>query len=166
VVGIDTSPVVLEDIGMDVPHAQAVTIPADKATMSKDLWRAIGQRRLFQLHTGPIPTRPQVARVSPDADRVKQLEAENQQLHERVRQLEAQVADSSKLDQILAAIQQGGVTVAAAPGRLVPSAKEALPGVVEVDVPVFIPSVKSADVSETRLGVQAEALRKMRRAGR
>ncbi len=65
VFGIDNETVPLYDIQMDVPHQCVVTIPEDKAHLSKDLWRAISQRRLFRLgpDTNPnthkfLPTPP------------------------------------------------------------------------------------------------------------
>ena len=179
VVGIDAATVPLTDIGMDVPHGHAITIPADLATMSKDLWRAIGQKRLFQLHSGPTATRPQVhpgTNVEPSQDRLRTLEAENQQLREQVAHLEAGQADGNlKLDRILSLLQStGGV----APR---PNARESTPArpayeVVDEAVPLFVPDFKPKDAGESRLvevqaestdgsglGSAAEALRKMRR---
>ena len=190
VVGLDTSTVVLLDIGMDVPHRVVTTIPADRATVSKDLWRAISQRRLFQLHAGPA-TQVAVRPVAPPATsdgwqaRCRALEAENVQLRARVTELEAAlsrpvealapvVADSTgKLDEILALLRSGKTVVAAGHA---PVAQAPRTGVVEVDVPAFIPTeikpkdfegrlteVEAATSEASNLGSAASALRKLRR---
>lgn len=185
VVGLDTSTVVLLDIGMDVPHRVVVTVPADRATVSKDLWRAISQRRLFQLHAGPAtqaPVRPVAPPVASDAwqSKCRVLEAENAQLRSRVAELEAHVcpvvptSDSTgKLDEILALLHSGKAVVTAGQA---PAARAEQRGVVEVDVPAFIPTeikpkdiegrmaeVQSETSEATNLGSAASALRKFRR---
>ena len=190
VVGLDTTTTVLYDIGMDVPHRVVVTIPADKATLSKDLWRAISQRRLFQLHPGiagsvqrPLPA----TQTAPDwkwMERCRQLEAENAQLRATIAQLEQVprtrsepkdeagfAALQAKLDEVLSTIKTAGVSTT--PGV---KSKPAPLGVVEVDVPAFIPTeIKPKDIegritevtSETseasNLGSAASALRKFRK---
>lgn len=185
VVGLDTSTVVLLDIGMDVPHRVVVTVPADRATLSKDLWRAISQRRLFQLHAGPAtqaPVRPVVPPMASDAwqNKCRALEAENAQLRSRVAELEAHVCPvvptsdpTGKLDEILALLRSGGTVVAVGQA---PAARAEQKGVVEVDVPAFIPTeikpkdiegrmaeVQSETSEATNLGSAASALRKFRR---
>ena len=123
VIGMDVQTVVFGDIGMDVPPKTVVTVPADRATLSKDLWRAISQRRLFQLHAGPVspnPVRPMVAptlAAGQDVWQVKcrTLEQENAQLRERIAVLEqeqmvrveAPSQPDTKLDQILELLQRG-----------------------------------------------------------
>lgn len=187
VVGLDTTTVVLLDICMDVPHRVVVTIPADKATISKDLWRAISQRRLFQLHAGSISqavVRPVAPPLAVDGWQVKcrALEAENAKLRERVAELErslgespAPVESTGKLDEILALLRSGATVVAAGkapPTRGVPAAQ----AVVEVDVPAFIPTeirpkdiegriseVEASTSEGSNLGSAASALRKLRR---
>lgn len=190
VVGLDVSTTVLYDIGMDVPHRQVVTIPANKATMSKDLWRAISQRRVFQLHAGSVsqgPVRPTVA-PSPPAevwqDKCRQLEAENAQLREAVARMEqdrqpapvvVQAAPDERLDQILNLLKAGVPVAAAAPGQSVRTVAPAQPTVVDVDVPAFIPTeikpkgiegriaeVQAETSDRANLGSAADALRKMR----
>jgi hypothetical protein len=42
----------LEDIRTSVPHMEVVVIPAAQAYSSRDLWLAINQRKVFQLHSG------------------------------------------------------------------------------------------------------------------
>lgn len=189
VVGLDTSTVVLLDIGMDVPHRVVVTVPADRATVSKDLWRAISQRRLFQLHAGPATQAP-VRPIAPPAasnewqTRCRALEAENAQLRARVAELEAlnrpapspaapEADATGKLDEILALLRSGKTVVAAGQA---PAARAEQRGVVEVDVPAFIPTeikpkdfegrmteVQTTSSEASGLGSAASALRKLRR---
>jgi hypothetical protein len=51
----DCVPVV--DIGYNVPYKVAITIPGDRAYASKDLWKCIGQGRIF-VHT-MLPAKPE-----------------------------------------------------------------------------------------------------------
>ena len=53
VFGLTPGTHVLSDIGMDVPQGVTVVIPGAKAYASKDLWRAIAQKCIFHLSTGP-----------------------------------------------------------------------------------------------------------------
>jgi hypothetical protein len=191
VVGLDTSTTVLYDIGMDVPHRSVVTIQADKATLSKDLWRAISQRRLFQLHSGSItqgsvrPVVPPSLSIEAWQERCKHLEVENQALKDAVRSLQRELAAKSdapitvaptpvdpRLDEILQLLRSGQTMGgASAPARSAPAVK----GVVEVDVPTFIPNeikpksvegriaeVQAETSEKSNLGSAADALRKMR----
>lgn len=191
VVGLDTSTTVLYDIGMDVPHRSVVTIQADKATLSKDLWRAISQRRLFQLHSGSItqgsvrPVVPPSLSIEAWQERCKHLEVENQALKDAVRTLQRELAAKSdapvamsaapvdpRLDEILQLLRSGQIAVGtSATARPTPVVK----GVVEVDVPTFIPNeikpksvegriaeVQAETSEKSNLGSAADALRKMR----
>ena len=186
VVGLDTSTVPLLDIGMDVPHQAVVTIPADRATLSKDLWRALSQRRLFQLHAGPATqaaVRPIAPPAAPDVWQTKcrTLETENAQLRARVAELEARDRSPSlspdaevagKIDEILALLRSGRVAVATGSA---PVARAESRGVVEVDVPTFIPSeikkdfegriteVETSSSQNSAIDSAASALRKLRR---
>jgi hypothetical protein len=185
VVGLDTTTVVLDDICMDVPHRSVVTVPADRATVSKDLWRALSQRRLFQLHPGPITQAPVRALAPPavtDEWQVKcrALEADNARLRARVTELEAARAvpaategSTGKLDEILALLRTRGVQGVALPSSSSSSSRAA--AVVEVDVPAFIPAeIKPKDVEgriaeveavtseAASVGSAASALRKLR----
>lgn len=175
VVGLDVSTTVLYDIGMDVPHRAVVTIPADRATVSKDLWRALNQRRLFQLHagpTGPSPVRPTVpltASIEAWQSKCHQLEAENLKLKEKVDRLEALTTQASqplaappavsdeRLDEILRLLKEGAVTPAgvASVSPVAKTAKAAV--VVDVEVPAFIPNeIKPKSVEGRIAEVQAE----------
>lgn len=158
VVGMDVQTVVLGDIGMDVPSRAVVTVPADKATLSKDLWRAISQKRLFQLHSGPVSPNPVRPRVSPSLvtastgnsdvwqERCRVLERENAQLREKLAQLQrttpVQKADvpADKLDEILTLLRSG-VPVSGSPmAPMVGRPSASVPAVVDVETPAFIPS--------------------------
>jgi len=186
VVGLDTTTTVLYDIGMDVPHRAVVTIPADRATMSKDLWRAISQRRVFQLHPGAAGTvqRPVVSLPKPNQDllldRCKQLEAENAQLRATLAQLEQERAQpampQAKIDEILSILKSGIPVVAAPSAGTVTPLRPKSTAVVEVDVPAFIPTeIKPKDIEgriteveastseASNLGSAASALRKFRK---
>ena len=197
VVGLDPSTAVLRDIRMDVPHRVVVTIPADLATVSKDLWLAISQRRLFQLHAGATSTNPVRPFVSPTVvqeswqERCRHLELENARLIAALSQsaVEPKVVQvvyetpaapaisTDKLDEILSLLKSGALTVAAlsdSRGSTIGSVRTT--GVVEVDVPAFIPTkIKPKDIegrlvevsSETSdsssLGSAADALRRFRK---
>lgn len=188
VVGIDTSTTVLYDIGMDVPHRGVVTIPADLATISKDLWRAISQRRLFQLHAGSVtqgpvrPTLPPTPQLEVWQEKCRILEAENTTLKQTVESLRRELADKpnsaqppptdSRLDEILSLLRSGVPIVGASTTpRTIPVGT----GVVEVEVPAFIPNeikpksvegriaeVQSETSANSNLGSAADALRKLR----
>lgn len=98
VIGIDTSTTVLFDIGMDVPHRAVVTIPANLASLSKDLWRSLSQRRIFQLHAGPVGQPFTRQNVLPNAsfealqDKCQKLEAENAELRNTLENMHRVVA--------------------------------------------------------------------------
>lgn len=158
VVGLVPETVPLSDIGYDVPHGVVVHIPAEKANNSKELWRALSQRRIFRLQGGPfMPT----SRPGPNQEvealrvRVAELEAENGRLRTALAQRELPLpADGGKLDEILALLKQGGgVAVGAAPVRSAPRAS----AVVEVETPAFIPSVTRVEPQESRVEVQETA---------
>lgn len=174
VLGLKSDTCVLADIGMDVPHGRVVTIPADRAVRSKDLYRGINQGYLFRLSI-PAAANPALNVLQAEAqslrERVAQLEAENKTLRERLAQAEARAPLDGKLDAILAALQSGR----SLPGALPSLAKEvAEPLVVEVAPPPFIPSKIQRDdmrghvMTETAEGAgdvssAAAKLREMRR---
>ena len=101
---------VVEDIGVSVPLGVTVSIPSDRAGMSKDLWRAVGQKKLFQWPQGTAPQHvAPTTHVRDDVlqarnlfleERVRQLEEENRQLRHS---LEAALAQQERLDRILLA---------------------------------------------------------------
>lgn len=173
---------VLEDIGMDVPHGREVTIPAEKAARSKDLYRAINQKKLFVLPSQPPPAQAPLGHISDSLlqernhfleERNKQLEEENRGLREALR---AAIAQQDRLDRILKAVEavklpetiyvNGGAGAAQAAPR-----EEIADGA----APHFIPAEIAPRDAETRIDSQresvessgvsaaAERLRKMRR---
>jgi len=179
---------VIEDIGMSVPHGHTITIPGEKANKSKDLWRAIGQKSLCLIQSGPFAQRTVnvtpagYSQVSADKaliDRQQLLEDENRQLREAVerQRQEARMAETlqqEKLDSILKLLQAGipmsanhipsGVP-ASAPGPSIPPSD---------DAPTFIPKMIRPENAETRidahktesdstLGGASDKLRELRR---
>jgi len=69
VLNIDGDVVVVHDIGESLAPGSQATIADDKALRSTDLWRAISQRRLYQLKTeiaiapSPTPNKPAPANL-------------------------------------------------------------------------------------------------------
>jgi hypothetical protein len=96
VFGLDHSTVVLHDIQMDVPFEATVEIPSEKALVSKDLWRAISSKQLFQLSKSPnqisMSTEPELR------EQIRQLTAENEDLRSKLLAKHAEV-DGLKLQQ-------------------------------------------------------------------
>lgn len=164
VVGLVPEPVQLPDIGYDVPHGIVVHIPTEKANNSKDLWRALAQRRVFRLQGGPFT--PNVAATGPDPEveqlraRVAELETENAQLRaELSRKVDVPPPPElapDKLDEILRLLKQGG---AVAPGATRAAGPVAAPvaAVVEVDAPAFVPATIRGEAVEARVEVQETA---------
>jgi len=179
VVGLAPGTVPLADIGMDVPHGVVVHIPADKASNSKDLWRAINQRSVFRLQAGPNALGPIYVAPPDEGNRLREQVVT---LERTVMTLEAALTaktqelllERSKFDQILDLLRSGVPFTSGAVSR------EATPtlrgsGLVEVDTPTFIPSTIKGGPSESRVTVQEgegtgdsisgarTALRKLRR---
>jgi hypothetical protein len=159
VVGLVPETVSLADIGMDVPHGIVVRIPADKASNSKDLWRALNQHRIFRLMAGPSTPLPVPVPVSPLlSPRVEQelselraaLAAKDQELQ----------AERARMDEVLGLLRGLGVqglgVQMAAPAEYRPrAALVALPSdVVEIETPTFIPSTIKGDHSDARVTVE------------
>ena len=192
VMAVKTGTVHVEDIGVSVPHGTVVSIPGDKALASKDLWRYISQRLLFQLHAGPIhrgspvplpdipkPVATPQGSFPPPSPQVEALLKEALEQRERVlyaalmAQQERLLAVEAKLDAVLDAVKQPRVVVQAPVvsdrPRSTPRAEAELS-----DTPLFIPSeIGMKDVSarvnvseeaqESAVGDAAAALRKLRR---
>lgn len=176
VVGLAPGIVPLADIGMDVAHGVVVRIPADLASQSKDLWRAISQRQVFRLQAGPNPVNPRLTAHLPDEvgrlqDRIATLERENTELRANA------AFERAKFDEILGLLRQGPV-FASSPGVAPKAAQPVLVpnfAVVEVETPSFIPSTIKGENSESRVTVDEgaseggavsdarSALRKLRR---
>jgi hypothetical protein len=161
VVGLSPTTVVLEDIMMDVPHMIQVAIPADKATVSKDLWRAISQRQVFRVLNNlnpsvPGESRPSGADMTALLEKNRQLEVENQQL--RVALESQRKSQDSQLSEILTLLKSRSespvyVSGISPGGTVVPTS-----GVVEVEAPAYIPADLGGNIGETRLEVQKETV--------
>jgi hypothetical protein len=175
IISLNMATVLIEDIAMDVSHGVMVTIPADKAAKSKDLWRLISQKMLFRLNPGPFADYPppppgQPTPSSAEADRLRE---ENRLLAEQNRMLR-QVLDNQggKLDMILGALESARFAGPSSPASATAKADN---GVVDAGVPTYIPSEIKPKNVESHVEVQSEtsegsnitgageALRKLRR---
>lgn len=179
VIGLVAGTHVIEDIGRDVPHGGTITISAEEAYRSRDLWTGISQKCLMQLPLiaatptyippgPPVSSYPQLPPPQPpqppDLEKPR-LEATIRGLESQVQALAAEntaikdelrrgVQDQSqKLDTILAALQNG-VPMAVQ----VASAERALkPEIADGSAPTFIPSeIIPKDVT-VRLDIQGES---------
>ncbi len=178
---------VIHDIGVTVPHGREVTIPADKASKSKDLHKGLSQKSIFLLPSQPAPQH--VAPVTHIRDdilqerngfleaRCKQLEEENKRLldeNQRVQEslrLSASQGEQERMDTILKAIQgikTGPVTYVNG------AAPVSRADVADGTAPQFIPAEIAPKDAESRISTQrqtgdmgvsdaADKLRKMRR---
>jgi hypothetical protein len=177
VVGLVAGTHLIEDIGRDVAYGATVVIPAELALMSKDLWRGISQKHLYQLPTiptsHPMTADPEKSRleryVTELESHVVRLESENKALREQL-QKSGQEMDS-KLDSILMALKSGAPMVAGTSRGNVTAQKSE---VADGTAPTFLPSeIRSKDMDahidiqgeSTQSGVSeaAERLRKMRK---
>lgn len=166
VIGLVMSTHVIEDIAMDVPHGVTVIIPADKAARSKDLWRAISQKCLFQIKTAGPP----VGFVPGSADRkdavaiqsrLAALESRNSSLESESKALREQLAaaqarQQGTLEAILEQLKNQPapqvVQLSGSGGSNGSSVKSS--EVVGGDAPTFIPGQIRPDGAETRIGTQ------------
>jgi hypothetical protein len=172
---------VISDIGIDVPHGVVVHIPSEKALRSKDLWRGISQRTLFQFHPSAIhkgalmPVQPPEPLPPPPEPTVYQapetlvhaltehnkaltlaVERRDEVLFALVTEQQRQLAEQGKqLAEAVRLLRERPVSTTA-PSN-VAGAVPGLPDVVNGDAPVFIPSaIKPKDV-ESHVNVQTEA---------
>jgi hypothetical protein len=162
VVGLAPYTVILEDIRMDVPPQQTVTIPGDLASTSKDLERTISQRLVFRLNN-PVNARPTVnLELERFKIQVAQLEAENKRLQAEIQRLESLLRErpsavDPRLEEILSLLRsrpEGSLEFVptGAPQRTAPVTS----GVVEVEVPQYIPERISPEVVGGRVNIQKE----------
>ncbi len=163
VLGLHPTVCILADIGMDVSHGSTVVIPAEKAARSRDLWRCISQKYLFQIKAGvSIPNtlpNPLQAENTELRERVRYLEEENRILREARKATESN--QHGKLDAILALLQRS-------PERMPLDIREGAPSpvsapakteveVVEIEPPPFIPSkIRSEEPLEGRVRTERE----------
>lgn len=157
VIGLVAGTHVLEDIGMDVPHGVTVVIPGDKAVRSKDLWRALSQRCIFQLPTAS-PSQYPVSYNRGNVEtnnsnlsaQVKALEAENKILRESLQQTSQSYEE--KLNLILLAVQKNSRGFEGQKAPVLLAGEE-----VDGTAPLFIPSEIHPKDVDVRIDVQGEA---------
>ncbi len=163
VLGVTMGDHVLEDIQMSVPQGMIVTIPAELALRSKDLWRAVAQKSIMRIHAGPIGAPIQVAPQQTNHDViVESLSAQNRQLQQTLddqRVMNAAILEQLRLQteafKVMAArVEATGVqvrvvaaqpTVAGVPAALLPD-----------DVPTYIPSSIKPVEADVRIETQQE----------
>jgi len=173
VAGLVTGTHVIEDIKIAVPHQIAVYIPADLAYRSKDLWRGISQRRLFQLTGGSglaVESNTKVLQVAPDMGELEDLRIENkklrQQLEEAQRQntglqeaLQAMQGQLTSILRLLGKIENGEVPLRGISSQsLEPVRAVASPMVVGGEVPTFIPDDIRPEDAKANIKVDAEVV--------
>lgn len=163
VVGLVSGNHLIEDIARDVAYGEVTVIPGELALMSKDLWRSISQKFLYQLPT--IPTTQQAmpladtekARLERYATEleslVSRLESENKALKEQLQRGEQDTA--SKLDSILSAIQSG--VHVSSPQRGNDSAHKR-DDFVDGSAPTFMPSEIVPKDASVHIDIQGESV--------
>jgi hypothetical protein len=163
VIGLVAGTHQIEDIQRDVPHGMTVTIPAELAVRSKDLWRGIYQKCLFQLPTAaaapapmasvPDPERPRLEAYIRDLEsQLRTMAAENMSLREELRR--GSQDQTQKLDSILAALANGAA-LAGPSGAAKPMFQRE--EVADGSAPTFLPSqIKPKDV-DVRIYIQGES---------
>lgn len=150
----------LTDIQTEVPHMGQVVISGEKAIHSKDLWRAISSRQIYQLNI--LPNQPRSVMPSTlEADlrgRIAELEVENRVLKATL--LESQsaqkptvdyTAQQEKLDAILRMVSNPGFSSAPA-SNLRPGPSDQI----KDESILFIPSSITPVGAETRIELKTE----------
>ena len=96
----------IEDVRINVAYRTTVIIPAEKAAVSKDLWRSISQRSLFQLPSAAPPpvskagqTTASVQDTEAIQSRLASLEDRNTKLAAESQLLRTQLAESQEKQQ-------------------------------------------------------------------
>jgi regulator of replication initiation timing len=169
VFGLVAGSYLIEDIGMDVPCGAHVTIPADKALRSKDLWRGINQRLIFQVSARPNAI-PQITESvgSSLQDRASRLAAENEELRARLleqqaevqrQQIETQRALTTQSEQMTQIVEmlRAGLVVGAAPLVKATAERPAAEDYVSGDAPTFIPGTITPENAEARIDTKEES---------
>jgi hypothetical protein len=143
----------LEDLRIGVPHGMLVTIPAEQALTSRDLWRAISQRQIFRIHGGGIHAPVSVPPAAPPtSDVVPRLMEENQQLQTALAaQLAQHEAVMAQLKAQAAAIQALTQVVAAQPRVAGGPSAPATASDVDTTAPTFIPANIKPDSVEVHI---------------
>jgi len=173
VIGLVAGTHIIEDIGMDVPHGVTVTIPGDMAIRSKDLWRGISQKCLFQLPSAApppgqyLPATPAVSVIQPDPDRprlearirelenkVLTLEVENRLLRELRGEPQGTQNRDSKIDSILEALQNATLS---GPRPMFGGGTSRKEEVADGTAPTFLPSEIRMRDADVRIDIQGES---------
>jgi hypothetical protein len=153
VFGITMGQYVIEDIRVIVPQHEVVVIPADKAFQSRDLWRAINQRKVFQLHAGtktwPNGQVPPAVETAALADQNKMLE---QALADQKAQNAAVLEAMAEQSRVIQQLMQTVTNLRVAPGASAPEAPQT--DVPSADAPMYVPSTVKPDVKEQRIKAQ------------
>lgn len=176
VAGLVTGTHMIEDIKIAVPHQVAVFIPADLAYKSKDLWRGLGQKRLFQLTGGSglaVESNTRSLPVNNDAE-LQELQAENKSLRrqleeserrnlglqEAIRAMQGHLSSTLQLSGILEKIESGQLVVrdTSQPAHVVTAAAPKLQGVVGGETPAYIPDDIMPGNAKTNIKVDAELI--------
>ena len=170
VFGLTMGEHVLEDIGMNVPQGMVVTIPAEQALRSKDLWRSIAQKQIFRLHNGPMSS--VVAPVQTDA--ASALIEQNQQLQKALEDSRMQnsailAQNSAVLEQLrqqgealkalTLSVGQGAVSYRPAQIGQISSGLPPESSTVSGDAPTYIPATIRPDGAEVRIESAKEETR-------
>jgi hypothetical protein len=179
VICLNMNTVLIEDIAVDCPHGVTVSIPAAKASKSKDLWRLLSQKQLFRLNPGPFADYPTPA-PPPSSAEADRLREENRLLAEQNQLLRTALDNQGgKLDTILTLLENprlAAVFPTANGSAPLPATKAT--EVVDAGVPTYIPSeikpknveshveVKSETSEGTAITGAGEALRKLRKGVR
>ena len=174
VLGLVNPSHLVEDIRVGVAFGSTVIIPAEKAAVSKDLYRSISQKCLFRLPSaGPPPAtyaggpKKPAAPVVTAADtteiqrRLQLLETRNKDLENESKKLRAQLKnDQTQTQGTLEAILEA---VKSAPQQVIVQANGAVAAAVakgEVasgEAPTYIPEVIKPEDSEARIESQQES---------
>ncbi len=165
VFGLATGTYLIEDIRMDVPCGTQVTIPAEMALRSKDLWRGINQRQLFQISARPNVVPPvasgNVAVQAELQERAKRLEVENNDLRRRLLDQQTEADRQQRMTQqtlaeqtaqmatIIKMLGSGGFVTSGviSSGKQVVATEDYVSG----DAPTFIPGTITPDKADARI---------------
>ena len=170
VLGLVQGTHVIEDLGRDVAYGVEVRIAARDAALSKDLWRGISTKCLFQIpqaappafhypeppKAAPAPIVTTTAVQDPQltsqvqnlTSQMRTLEEENKSLREAMKQNSD--ANAEKLDAILSAVQNGAFAAPAGNGATTAPKEEVADG----SAPTFLPSQIRPTDMEARIDIQ------------
>lgn len=171
VVGMVSGRHVIEDIGYSVSLNQQVTIPGNLALVSKDLWRAISSRCLFQLKpTLTKPTSTEEAKTEENLQaeisalrsqlalkdkRIQDLEVALVQTQKQLVEFEG--GQAGKLDAILNLLKDRPQQVIVQEKRVsgIVESRETSLDLVQLEVPAFIPATIRPEITESQVEVQS-----------